>query len=86
MTDAGRGQPAAEQAMHAFPRHIAGLATATQHAVPVPFYLPSKSLQRSAVARHTVIAEVATYNRFQPLPLFLQRCMHAPPQFDSDRL
>jgi hypothetical protein len=71
MTDVGWRQPAAKQALHACPRHIAGLATATQRAMPAPFYLLTKGLQCGAIAWHTVIAEMATHYRSQPLPLLL---------------
>ena len=86
VTDTGRGEPPEEQSLHAFPRHIAGLAPATQHTMPVPSYLATKSLQCRDVARYTVVAVVATHDRSQPLPLVLERFMHAPPQFDVDRL
>src|ERR1039458_10122899 len=86
MTDSRHGHPAAEQSVHALPRHTASLAPTTQHAVPGPGHLPTKGLQRVTVAWHTVITDVAIHDRSHPLPLFLQGCMHAPPQFDSNRL
>jgi len=79
VTDSFQRYPAPEQALHAGPRHIAGLATTAERALPVPFYLLAKGPQCGPVARHPVVADVATYYCTQPLPLFLQRFMHAPP-------
>jgi len=70
MTDRRRRQPASDEAPHAMPKHAAFVATPRKRAMPEPPYLEPKNPQRVLVLRHTVIPDVPTYHRLQPLAYF----------------
>ena len=70
MTDRRRRQPASDEAPHAIPKHAAFVATPRKRAMPEPPYLEPKNPQRVLVLRHTVIPDVPTYHRLQPLAYF----------------
>ena len=69
MTDARQRQPASEEAPHAIPEYAAILAAPRQHAMPEPSHLESEKPQRRCVHGHSVIPDVSTHHRLQPLAL-----------------
>src|SRR6266496_1491521 len=84
MTRASRRQPTVDQAPHPSPRHARRLATPQQSAVPELTHLKSKRLQRRAVCRHTVVADVSTHDRTQPLAHLRDGIMQAQSEFGLD--
>src|SRR5438876_7408847 len=81
MTDDRQRQPASDEAPHAIPQNAAFLAAPRQRAMPEPPYLGSKNPQRVVVPRHTVIPDVATHHRLQPLAHFGDGFVHASLKF-----
>ena len=81
MTRAGGRQPAADQAPHPVPKHAGFLAAPQKRAMPEPTYLEPKRVQRRAVGRHSVITNVSTHNRPQPLAHFRDGVMPASFEF-----
>src|SRR6266478_6469130 len=81
MTSAGGRQPAVDQAPHPVPKHSGFLAAPQERAMPEPTYLEPKRIQRRAVGRHSVITNVSTHDRSQPLAHFRNGIMHAPFEF-----
>src|SRR5438093_9536815 len=82
MTSAGGRQPTVDQAPHPVPKHSAFLAAPQERAMPEPTYLEPKRVQRRAVGRHSVITNVSTYDRPQPLAHFRDGGIHAQFEFD----
>jgi hypothetical protein len=78
MTDGRHRHPASDEAPHAIPKYAAFLAAPRKRAMPKPPYLESKKSQRRIVQGHSVIADVSTHHRLQPLAYFGDGCMHAP--------
>jgi hypothetical protein len=70
MTSTSGRQPAVDQAPHPVPKHSGFLAVPQERAMPEPTYLKPKRIQCRAVGRHSVITNVSTYNRPQPLAHF----------------
>ena len=81
MTDGRQRQPASDEAPHAIPKHAAFVAAPRKRAMPEPSYLESKKSQRRVVHGHSVISEVSTHYRLQPLAYFGDGCMHASLKF-----
>ena len=81
MTDSRRRQPASDKAPHAIPKHAAFLAAPRQRAMPEPPYLESKDPQRVVVLGHSVISDVSTHHRLQPLAYFGDGFMHPSLKF-----
>src|SRR6267154_626644 len=81
MTDRRQRQPASDEAPHAIPKDAAVLAAPRQRAVPEPRYLESKEPQRRCVHGHSVIADVSTHHRLQPLALFGDGFVHPSLKF-----
>ena len=86
MTDGRQRQPASDEAPHAVPEDVSVLATPRQRAMPEPSHLESKKSQRRVVHGHSVIPEVSTHHRLQPLALFGDGFVHAPLKFDFHRV
>jgi hypothetical protein len=81
MTTTSGRQPAVNQAPHPVPKH-AGVLTAPQEtAVPEPTDLKPKQVQRSVVGGHSVITNVSTHDRSQPLAYVRNGIMQAPLEF-----
>src|SRR5438132_11703981 len=81
MTIAGGRQAGVDQTPHPVPNH-AGVLTAPQEpAMPEPTDLEPKRAQRRAVGRHSVITNVSTHDRPQPLAHFRDGIMHAAFEF-----
>src|SRR5438552_8631218 len=81
MTSTGGRQPAVDQAPHPVAEHSGFLAAPQERAMPEPTYLESKRVQRRAVGRHSVITNVSTHDRPQPLAHFRDGVMHASFEF-----
>jgi len=77
MTCASGRQPAVDQAPHPVPEHSGFLTAPQERAMPEPTYLEPKRVQRRAVGRHSVITNVSTNDRPQPLAHFRDGVMHA---------
>jgi hypothetical protein len=77
MTDGRQRQPASDAAPHTIPEYPTVLAAPRQRAMPEPSYLGSKNPQRVMVPRHTVIPNVSTHHRLQPLTHFGDGFVHA---------
>ena len=81
MTDRRQWQPADDKAPHAIPEDAAGLAAPRQRAMPEPSHLESKKSQRRVVHGHSVIPDMSTYHRCQPLTLFGDGFVHSSLKF-----
>src|ERR1700676_2083655 len=81
MTDGRQRQPASDEAPHAVPEYATVLAAPRQRAMPEPPYLESKDPQRVVVLGHSVIPDVSTHHRLQPLALFGDGFMHPSLKF-----
>ena len=79
MTDSRHGQPAGDKTPHTNPKDAAILAAPRKRALPVPSDLGSKHPQRRLVHGHTIVADVSTHHRLQPLALFGDGFVHASP-------
>jgi uncharacterized oxidoreductase len=77
MTDGRRRQPASDVAPHAIPEDAAVLAAPRKRAMPEPSHLESEEPQRRCVHGHSVMSDVSTHHRLQPLALFGNGFMHA---------
>src|SRR6266436_3136830 len=77
MADGRQRQPASDKAQHAIPKNAAVLAAPRQRAVPEPPYLESKEPQRRGVHGHSVISDVSTHHRLQPLAQLRNGFVHA---------
>src|SRR6266480_2731952 len=81
MTDTSRRQPAGDQAPHTIPEDTTILAAPRQRAMPKPSHLKPKDTQCRSIHGHSVILDVSTNHRLQPLALFGNGIMHAPLEF-----
>jgi hypothetical protein len=86
MADGRQRQPANDEAPHASPKDAAFLAAPRKRAMPKPSYLESKKRRRRVVHGHSVISDVSTHHRLQPLAYFGNGCMHAPLKFGFHRV
>src|SRR5216684_608592 len=77
MEDGRQRQPASHKAQHAIPKNAAVLAAPRQRAVPEPPYLESKEPQCRGVHGHSVISDVSTHHRLQPLAQLRNGFVHA---------
>src|SRR5580692_3936165 len=78
MTDRRHRQPASDEAPHTIPPDAAVLAPPRQRTMPKPPDSESKQRQRRLVHGHSVVSDVSTHNRPQPLALFRDGLVHAP--------
>jgi len=76
MTDGRHRKPAGEETPHAVPEYAAVLAASRQGAMPEVSYLEAKYSQRRVVHGHSVIPDMSTHHRLQPLALFEDGLMH----------
>lgn len=76
MIDMRRRQPAVDQSPHPCPAKAGPLATVRQRPVPEPADPLTEQIQRCAVHGHSVVAEMPTYNRAQPLAYFRDGNVH----------
>jgi len=81
MADGRQRQPASDEAPHTVPEDASVLATPRQRTMPEPSHLESKKSQRRVVHGHSVIPEVSTHHRLQPLALFGDGFVHAELKF-----
>ena len=77
MTDSRQRQPASDEAPHSIPENAAVLAPPRQRAMPIPADSEPKERQRRLVHGHSVVANVSTHNRPQPLALLGDGFVHA---------
>src|ERR1700732_5099077 len=77
MTDRRQGQPACDETPHAIPKDATVLAAPRQRAMPEPADSEPKNCQRRLVHGHSVVPDVSTYNRLQPLALFGDGFVHS---------
>src|SRR6202162_765155 len=82
MTDRRQRQPASDETPHPIPKDAAVLAPPRQRAMPVPADSEPKNRQRRLVHGHSVVAEVSTHNRPQPLALFGDGFVHSSLKLD----
>src|SRR5437764_9153008 len=54
--------------------------------MPVVTHCETESAQRGGIRGHSVITDVSTHHRLQPLPQFRDGIMHAPQEFGLDLL
>jgi len=78
MTDSRRWQPAVDEAPHAIPRDATVLTAPRQRAMPEPAHLGPKQPQRRGIHGHSVIPDMSTHHRLQPLTQFWDGLVHAP--------
>ena len=81
MTDRRKWQPTVDEAPHTIPKDATVLTAPRERALPEPPDLEPKNPQRVVILRHSVISEVSTHYRLQPLAYFGDGCMHAPLKF-----
>src|SRR5260370_4103772 len=81
MTDDRRRQQASDEAPHAIPKDAAVLAAPRQRAMPEPPHLEAEKPQRRCVHGHSVIPDVSTHHRLQPLALFRDGFVHTSLKF-----
>jgi len=81
MTDHGQRQPTSDKAPHAIPVNPAVLAAPRQRAMPKPTDSESKNRQRRLIHGHSVVANVPTHHRLQPLALFGNGFVHTSLKF-----
>src|SRR5882757_9726222 len=74
-------QPTVDQASHSVPTDVAVLAAARERLVPEQTCPKSERAQRGAVHGHSVIADVSTNDRPQPLAYFRDGVVHASSEF-----
>ena len=86
MMYAHRRKPVVDQAPHPIPGYSAILAAARQRSMPEPAYLESERAQRVAVHGHSVIADVSTHHRPQPLACVLDGRVHSLSQLGFHRV
>src|SRR5205085_4178978 len=80
MADGRQRQPASDEAPHTVPEDASVLATSRQRTMPEPSHLEAKKSQRRVIHGHSVIPEMPTHHRLQPLALFGDGFVHAPPK------
>ena len=76
MTDDRHRQPTVDEAPHAIPEDAAVLTAPRQRAMPEPSHLEPKDPQRVLVQGHSVVLDVSTHHRLQPLALFGDGFVH----------
>ena len=68
MVGANEWQPAVDQPPHPVPKDTSVLATPRKGAMPEPPHSEPEEGERRAVHGHSIVAEVSTHDRAQPLP------------------
>ena len=77
MTDRRQWQPTVDEAPHAIPQYATVLTAPRQCAMPEPAHLEPKDPQRVLVQGHSVVPDVSTHHRLQPLAQFGDGFVHA---------
>lgn len=86
MTDSRLGEPGVGQLRDLVPCESVLLAAAPQRSSPEIDNVVSEDFQCTPIGRHRMVFEEAVNNLHQPLPLYRDWLMHAPPQFLLDLL
>ena len=81
MIDANSREPAANQPSHPVPQDSTVLASPRERALPEPAHLEPEDSQRRRVHGHSVVANLSTHHRLQPLAWFGDRFVHSSPKF-----
>src|SRR5260370_10310246 len=81
MTDRRQWQPTVDEAPHTIPEDAAVLTAPRQRAMPEPSHLEPKDPQRVLVQGHSVVPDVSTHHRFEPLALFGDGLVHPSLKF-----
>src|SRR6516165_729478 len=84
--DARFRKPVVRKLRHPCPRHPVLLTATPQRTPPEVDDVVPEHMQGTAVGRHCVVVEVAANDVMQPLSLFRDRLVHAPPHLRFDRL
>src|SRR4051794_33545362 len=79
-------EPSVRQLRHPCPGHPILLAATPQRAPPEVGDMMTEHDKCTSVCRHCVVVEVAADDPCQPLSLFGDRLMHAPPHLRFDHL
>src|SRR5580700_669302 len=74
-------QPTVDQASHSVPTDVASLAAARERSMPEQARPQSERAQSGVVHGHSVIADVSTNDRPQPLAYFRDGVVHASSEF-----
>jgi hypothetical protein len=69
MTDSRQRQPVGDEAPHTIPRNAASLAATRKRTMPERAHSEPKNRQRRLIHGYSVVADVTTDNRVQPLAL-----------------
>jgi hypothetical protein len=77
MTNRRQRQPASDEAAHTIPEDASVLAPPRQRAMPIPADSESKQRQRRLVHGHSIVSDVSTHNRPQPLALLGDGFVHS---------
>jgi hypothetical protein len=77
MTDRRPWQPAGVETPHAIPKDMTVLTAPRQRAMPEPPYLEPKYVQRVLVQGHSVVPDMPTHHRLQPLAQFGDGFVHS---------
>ncbi|MGB8837045.1 MAG: hypothetical protein WCC67_09900, partial [Candidatus Acidiferrales bacterium] len=81
MIYACRRQPTVDQTSHSVPTDVAILAAARERLMPEQACPQSERAERGAVHGQSVIADVSTNDRTQPLTYFRDGVVHSPSEF-----
>ena len=76
MIDPRRRQPVVDQTLHSFSPKMAPLASAQKRPVPELTYPIAEQIQRCGVHGHSVVTDVPTHNRTQPLAYIRDGSVH----------
>jgi len=85
MKDAWRWQELRREFRHPVPCSVIALAALYKRAPPEINHIVPESPEAFAVSRYCVIREVSADDLSQPLSLYRDRFVHAPPQLLFDR-
>src|SRR5713226_5994714 len=86
MKDTRFWEPFANQPLHPIPVELGPFAASGKYPIPAFGNLGPECHECSKVGRHRVEVEVASDDVPQPLPLYRNRLVHAPPHLLFDHL
>jgi len=86
VADMENRKPVRNDSMHSSPAQVMGLAAPAQCAVPQPAYLEAEHAQPRAVVGHAKVPAMPGHHRAQVLALLFDGSVHAPSEFDLERL
>ena len=86
VADMGNRKPVLNKSSHSSPARMMGLAASAQCAVSQPAYPEAKHAQPHAVVGHAKVPAMPGHHRAQVLALLFDGSVHAPSEFDLERL